>query len=240
MERFATRFAPLLGGQDACAAHYASLQVPPDAIVIDGEALGQGHFGAVARGHLHVSDRKGKTDTLRAHTSRNALLPASETETCLSSGRPVAVKTVLDTDAASLEQLLLEARLLAAMNSPHVVRLLAVQETQLPLLLAMELCTLGDLREYLRKGAAVALPCGLPAAQLDMARQTAAGVAYLHSRQCVHRDLAARNVLVTEATARGGGGPSCCGVLLKLADLGLARVVQDQSDYYRVSKEGGG
>ena len=58
-----------------------------------------------------------------------------------------------------------------------------------------------------------------------MAWQVSKGMDFLCLNKCVHRDLAARNILVCEDN------------LVKIADFGMARNVQD-TDYYRKNTEG--
>jgi serine/threonine protein kinase len=145
----------------------------------------------------------------------------------------VAVKTVKAADERTLVQFLLEARLLAIMSHTNIVRLLAVQESTLPLMMVMEYCAEGDLRQLLRsERLGVLVTCEEEAAVCDMSRQVASAVAYLHTHLCVHRDLAARNVLVCRAAALSG-----CGLLLKLADVGLSRVLRSEQDYYRATAD---
>lgn len=145
----------------------------------------------------------------------------------------VAVKSVQGNDREALVALLVEARLHASLSHPHLVTLLGVQEARMPVYLAMEYCPLGDLRRFLQEwrtrptsafGSRSAVLA--PAARLDMAKQVASAVEYLHHMQCLHRDLAARNVLVVESHHGFGPGDAPapgCGYTLKLSDLGLAR-----------------
>ena len=60
---------------------------------------------------------------------------------------------------------------------------------------------------------------------LNMAWQISKGMEFLCLNKCVHRDLAARNILVCENN------------LVKIADFGMARNVQE-TDYYRKNTEG--
>jgi tRNA A-37 threonylcarbamoyl transferase component Bud32 len=51
----------------------------------------------------------------------------------------------------------------------------------------------------------------------------ASGMAYLADSKIVHSDLAARNVLMTYTESKYMG---------KIADLGLGKVVREESNYY--------
>ncbi|KAB1280558.1 Muscle; skeletal receptor tyrosine-protein kinase [Camelus dromedarius] len=70
-------------------------------------------------------------------------------------------------------------------------------------------------------------PAGPPplscAEQLCIARQVAAGMAYLSERKFVHRDLATRNCLVGE------------NMVVKIADFGLSRNIYS-ADYYKANE----
>lgn len=65
----------------------------------------------------------------------------------------------------------------------------------------------GSLLSFLRKGSLSLTCCQLMA----MCRDTAAGMCYLESKNCIHRDLAARNCLVGKDN------------IVKISDFGMSR-----------------
>lgn len=125
---------------------------------------------------------------------------------------------------------------MAALEHPHIVRTLGVVDSEIPLCLALELCPRGNLLDALRAKEFQNAKVDSALVFLDLSRQVAEGLAYLHSKMCLHRDVAARNVLLVEASdaAVGDKAYTCCGLLAKLSDLGLARGVESEEDYYRV------
>lgn len=244
-ERFYIQFAPLLSAD--ADARYQALLVQPEQLHLSSTILGQGAFGTVCLGALEQSTPV----LLGLHAASGAELRGGARN-----GIVIACKTTPpDVSGAALTQLLLEARLHACLKHRNLVALLAVQEACMPVMLALEYCSGGDLRQELRRMAAVvaakAAPATLMVARMrgeqdsgdtieamrrDMAAQVAAGVQYLHSKLCIHRDVAARNVLLVPAGTAGKDQAGPSGFVLKLADLGLSRVVCDQQDYYRVRR----
>lgn len=111
-----------------------------------------------------------------------------------------------------------------------------------PMCLLFEYMAYGDLNEFLRSMAPHTV-CSLShsdlstkarmsspgppplscAEQLCIARQVAAGMAYLSERKFVHRDLATRNCLVGE------------NMVVKIADFGLSRNIYS-ADYYKANE----
>lgn len=132
---------------------------------------------------------------------------------------------------AAIRCALLEARLHARLEHPNLVRLLAVQETRQPVMIALELCEHGALLGVLREQVGSELDFS-GEQRRDIATQVAAGLRYLHSKLCIHRDITARNVLV--AGAPPSALPPVCGYIMKLSDLGLARQLRTEEDYYKV------
>ncbi|XP_021055489.1 muscle, skeletal receptor tyrosine-protein kinase isoform X6 [Mus pahari] len=152
----------------------------------------------------------------------------------------VAVKMLKEEASADMQaDFQREAALMAEFDNPNIVKLLGVCAVGKPMCLLFEYMAYGDLNEFLRSTSPhtvcslshsdlstrvrVSSPGPPPlscAEQLCIARQVAAGMAYLSERKFVHRDLATRNCLVGE------------NMVVKIADFGLSRNIYS-ADYYK-------
>ncbi|KAL1395785.1 hypothetical protein pipiens_010991 [Culex pipiens pipiens] len=109
---------------------------------------------------------------------------------------------------------------------PNVISLLGCCSNEGPLYVIIEYAAHGNLRNFLHghrfeENYEQRHKKAISTHQLiTFAIQIASGMEYLASIKCIHRDLAARNILVAE------------GYVMKIADFGLARDVQDH-EYYR-------
>ena len=110
----------------------------------------------------------------------------------------VAMKELLfsisDLQDTSLQDFLVEIKLMSALQNDHIVQFLGVviAPNRNKLYLVTELMHLGNLRDVLdRKGEN--LPWNL---RLKLAKDAAKGMSYLHSRKLIHRDLKPQNLLV--------------------------------------------
>uniref|UniRef100_A0A8D1LQ99 receptor protein-tyrosine kinase n=1 Tax=Sus scrofa TaxID=9823 RepID=A0A8D1LQ99_PIG len=155
----------------------------------------------------------------------------------------VAVKMLKEEASADMQaDFQREAALMAEFDNPNIVKLLGVCAVGKPMCLLFEYMAFGDLNEFLRSmsphtgrslspgdlpSQAQASSPGPPplscAEQLCIARQVAAGMAYLSERKFVHRDLATRNCLVGE------------NMVVKIADFGLSRNIYS-ADYYKANE----
>ncbi|XP_029470685.1 muscle, skeletal receptor tyrosine-protein kinase isoform X2 [Rhinatrema bivittatum] len=155
----------------------------------------------------------------------------------------VAVKMLKEEASADMQaDFQREAALMAEFDHPNIVKLLGVCAVGKPMCLLFEYMAHGDLNEYLRHRSPHALcslshsslatrvrlsdPSPSPLSctdQLCIAKQVAAGMAYLSERKFVHRDLATRNCLVGE------------NMVVKIADFGLSRNIYS-ADYYKANE----
>ncbi|MGH9280609.1 MAG: serine/threonine-protein kinase [Acidimicrobiales bacterium] len=125
-------------------------------------------------------------------------------------GREVAIKQLpraFGADPAVRGRFATEARLLAALDHPHIVRVYDYVEDNGLCLLIMEKLTGGTVRDrFLAGGVTMEDACGIAVA-------TCAGLHAAHERGILHRDIKAENLMFT------GSG------VLKVTDFGIAKVI---------------
>jgi serine/threonine-protein kinase len=125
-------------------------------------------------------------------------------------GRDVAVKVLPDAFLSEPDRVIRferEAKMLAALNHPHIAALLSMEEANGRHFLVMELVGGETLAEHLQRG-----PQPLTEA-LDIARQVADALAAAHEQGIVHRDLKPANIKI-----RPDG-------TVKVLDFGLAKAL---------------
>jgi hypothetical protein len=131
-------------------------------------------------------------------------------------GRQVAVKILLESlarDPDRLSRFEREAKLLAALNHPHIAQIHGLEESwQHPRALVMELVEGPTLADRMRQG-----PLPLDEA-LPIARQIAEALEAAHEQGIVHRDLKPANIKV-----RPDG-------TVKVLDFGLAKLAEPGAD----------
>lgn len=132
---------------------------------------------------------------------------------------PVAIKVLKEGSGTnSSKEFLEEAYIMASVEHPNLLQLLAVCMTN-QMMLITQLMPLGCLLDYVRTHRE---KIGSKAF-LNWCTQIARGMAYLEEKRLVHRDLAARNVLVQT--------PNC----VKITDFGLAKLLDIDEDEYKAA-----
>ncbi|CAH1179272.1 unnamed protein product [Phaedon cochleariae] len=132
---------------------------------------------------------------------------------------PVAIKVLReDTGANNSKDFLDEAYIMATVDHPNLLQLLAVCMTS-QMMLITQLMPLGCLLDFVRNNRDRIGSKAL----LNWSTQIARGMAYLEEKRLVHRDLAARNVLVQT--------PAC----VKITDFGLAKLLDINEDEYKAA-----
>ncbi len=132
-------------------------------------------------------------------------------------GQEVALKLLLpdpEGDPQRVARFLQEARALAELNHPGVVRVYHCDRTGDTAFLAMELLHGQSLREWMHGQTG---PVSLSSA-LILCRQIASVMADVHARNIVHRDLKPENVFLCPETA------APLGYRVKLLDFGIAKL----------------
>jgi serine/threonine-protein kinase len=133
--------------------------------------------------------------------------------------RRVAMKFLsapLSADTAARARFLREARAMAQLEGPHVVRVLDVTDGPTPYLV-MELLHGRDLGARLREHGA------LPVAEaVELVLQACEALAEAHARGVVHRDLKPTNLFVVD---RADGAP-----FVKVLDFGIAKAAATDGD----------
>lgn len=136
--------------------------------------------------------------------------------TIVATGETVAIKTCKDT-VPDPKRFLEEADTLTDYDHPNIVKLIGVVSTK-PIMIILELCK-DELLAFLRKHGSL-IEVGQ---YCKMAAEAAAGMDYLHGKNCIHRDLAARNCLI------GNDGA------VKISDFGMSRMTEGEDDVYMVN-----
>lgn len=131
----------------------------------------------------------------------------------ISLDRKVAFKTLtkqLASKKSFIERFYREARSMAKIDHPHVVRGFAVGEAGGIHYVAMEFIDGSSLHDWMKKLARLSI-----ADSLHIALRCAEALEHAHELQIIHRDIKPDNVLITKSG------------IVKVADLGLAKALDD-------------
>ncbi|PEN07942.1 hypothetical protein CRI93_05720 [Longimonas halophila] len=139
--------------------------------------------------------------------------------------RPVAIKRVNPSQANRdmfLHRFRAEARALARIDSPHIVSVYALRDTDLGLLIVMEYVNGGTLEDRLESG-----PMPLEEA-LPLFKQMLQAFGDAHKAGVIHRDIKPQNIMLTQDS------------MVKVTDFGIAKMrTQDTGKTMTQGGQGG-
>lgn len=106
-------------------------------------------------------------------------------------------------------------QVLSSLQHPHITQFLQSFECNSELVIAMEYCSGGDLRQLIAQRRGILFPQDRI---LDWFVQLCLAVKYIHDKRILHRDIKAQNIFLTE------GGK------IKLGDFGISKVLDHTKD----------
>jgi len=128
--------------------------------------------------------------------------------------KKVALKVPHDQDT-ELEEMLVEPRLLAALNHPNIVNVITAGKDGNTFYIVMEYVEGASLAHMIKEKGALAVDLSL-----EICKQICLGLAHAHAEKILHRDLRPSNVLLTQD------------YIVKIADFGISRIL-DNTRYAR-------
>jgi serine/threonine protein kinase len=141
---------------------------------------------------------------------------------------PVAIKIInakWTADSSIKARFVREAKIVAQLDHPHIVRMRHFDEVDGCLYLVMDFVTDGSLRSLLARYKAKKQPFPLDVG-LDLARQSTDALFYAHTQGVIHRDVKPENILLQPESSPSSTLPP---YVVKLSDFGLARIAETGS-----------
>lgn len=178
------------------------------------DAIARGRPETLRLGNYHILSRLGAGGMGTVFKARHRRMK-----------RIVALKVLaasLSKDEAFVQRFQREVETIARLSHPNIVMAYDADEADVGHFLVMEFVDGQDLASLIEKQGTLS-----PAQAVDYIAQAARGLAYAHSQGIIHRDIKPHNLLLDRAG------------VVKIADLGLARLSQIGSPGSALTQAGG-
>ena len=139
----------------------------------------------------------------------------------------VAVKVLRDDlakDSGDKDSLIKEARVLARLTHPSIVRLFDLAETEVGLMLVLEYVRGPNLAHVMESRGRLTIP-----EYLHVMRQVCAGLAAAHAEGVIHRDLKPPNLLVAPRMPQASGAEFLLNSAIKITDFGISKLLASKA-----------
>ena len=126
--------------------------------------------------------------------------------------RPVALKVMNNPDSVFLQRFRAEAKALALLDHPNIVRIFGMRETEDGLVIVMEWVDGQNWSELIAQG-----KWGSPEDVIHVANELLGALSYAHAKGVIHRDIKPSNIMITSSGQ------------IKVTDFGLAKTVDPEA-----------
>ena len=129
-------------------------------------------------------------------------------------GKKVAAKRIEGEDNHEIQKIAKDLDKLVKLDHPNIVKIFDIHQVDSTIWMFMEFCEFGDLNTFFHKHELT------QSQKLELMKQIAQGVEYLHANNIIHRDIKPANILIASDKP----------IIVKLTDFDLSKFLEPNYD----------